>query len=82
MKKGWLLLGLLLGCEPGKVGDVNDDAIFFEWEEGDEAPRIAEGHIYCEYDPAEFYVFYIYILLLHLLFQRITTKRMWILQPL
>jgi len=59
MRKGWLVIGLLIGCEPGKVGDVNDDAIFFEWEEGDEAPRIAEGHIYCEYDSAEFYVFYI-----------------------
>ncbi len=50
---------LLVACEPGKVVESNDDSLFFEWEEGDEAPRIANGHIYCQYDAAEFYVFYI-----------------------
>ena len=53
------LFWFCLGCEPGKVMENNDDSVFFEWEEGEEAPRIAGGHIYCEYDPAEFFVFYI-----------------------
>ena len=60
--KGFGFLFLLLGCEPGKVGETNDEAIYFEWEEGDDAPRIAQGHIYCEFDAAEFYVFYISVL--------------------
>ena len=60
--KGLGFLFLLLGCEPGKVSETNDEAVYFEWEEGDDAPRIAQGHIYCEMDPADFYVFYISVL--------------------
>ena len=47
MKNVWFLGLMLIGCEPGKVADSNEDPIFFNWEEGDESPRIAEGFVYC-----------------------------------
>jgi hypothetical protein len=59
MRKALLCSIFLVACEPGKVVESNDDSLFFEWEEGDEAPRIANGHIYCQFDAAEFFVFYI-----------------------
>ena len=51
---------VLCACTPGQAKQSDNDIISdYQWEPGEETPRVQSGSVYCQMDPAGFYIVFI-----------------------
>ena len=59
MKYGMMLALAMMACTPGQAKQSGTDYSNYEWEEGAQTPKIFGGEVYCTFDEAGFYLFFI-----------------------